>query len=77
MVGGFFVINISAQLPPAERNRFLGITIGILLAILLFGSGFSRQVFCSFLGSFLYDILKSVFKISTGIKQRIFRIFRS
>lgn len=77
VVGGFFVINISSQLPLAERNKFLCITIGILSAILLLGSGFGRQVFGSFLGSFLYDIFKGVFKISVRIKQRIFRIFRS
>lgn len=77
MIGGFFVISISAQLPPAERNKFLRITIGILTAILVLGSDFGRQIFGSFLGSFLYDIFKSVFKISVGIKQRIFRIFRS
>jgi hypothetical protein len=77
LVGGFFVTSISAQLPPAERNKFLGITIAILTAILLLGSGFGRQIFGSFLGSFLYDIFKSVFKISAGIKRRIFRMFRS
>lgn len=77
LVGGFYIFAISGQLPPEKRNEFLCITIGILLVILLAGTSFGRMVFASFLGSWLYDIFRGIFRMFTGLGRGLFRIFRN